>query len=152
MGLSLMNTLGSSSSVRIAHVACYWKFFLLHYTQVLCQYRLCRADHAYLTYLTDNGSLIVWTVVSLTTAKFKPLVFPMSGFALFYTANMFILVILYDFCLSKSKSHCDWRSVSQSWFRASSRAHDQIFITVWQLRSCFCGAPPLTRGLVCHLS
>jgi hypothetical protein len=26
-------------------------FFLLHYTQVLCQYRLYRADHAYLTYL-----------------------------------------------------------------------------------------------------
>jgi hypothetical protein len=23
----------------------------LHYTQVLCQYRLYRADHAYLTYL-----------------------------------------------------------------------------------------------------
>jgi hypothetical protein len=26
-------------------------FFLLHYKQVLCQYRLCKADHAYLTYL-----------------------------------------------------------------------------------------------------
>jgi hypothetical protein len=26
-------------------------FFLLHCTQVLCQNRLCRADHAYLTYL-----------------------------------------------------------------------------------------------------
>jgi hypothetical protein len=25
--------------------------FLLHYTQVLCQYRLCRADHACLTHL-----------------------------------------------------------------------------------------------------
>jgi hypothetical protein len=24
--------------------------FFLHYTQILCQYRLCRADHAYLTY------------------------------------------------------------------------------------------------------
>jgi hypothetical protein len=24
---------------------------LLHYAQVLCQYRLCRTDHAYLTYL-----------------------------------------------------------------------------------------------------
>jgi hypothetical protein len=38
-------------------------------------------------------------VVSLTTAKFKPLIFPMSGFALSYTMNMFILMILYDFCL-----------------------------------------------------
>jgi hypothetical protein len=36
-----------------------------------------------------------------------------------------------------SKSHCDWRSVSQAWCQARSGAHDQIFITVWQLRSCF---------------
>jgi hypothetical protein len=46
-----MTMLDLSLSVRIAHIACYWKFLLLHYTQVLCQYRLCRADHAYLTYL-----------------------------------------------------------------------------------------------------
>jgi hypothetical protein len=51
-----------------------------------------------------------------------------------------------------SKSHCDWRSVSQSWCRNSSGAHDQIFITIWQLRSCFCGAPSLTWGRVCLLS
>jgi hypothetical protein len=29
-----------------------WNFFLLHYTQVLCQFRLCKAEHTYLTYLT----------------------------------------------------------------------------------------------------
>jgi hypothetical protein len=51
MGLSLMNMLGFSSSVRIAHIARYWIFFLLHYIQVLCQYRFCKALHAYLTYL-----------------------------------------------------------------------------------------------------
>jgi hypothetical protein len=28
---------------------------------------------------------------------------------------------------SKSKSHCDWRSVSKSWCRAPSGTHDQIF-------------------------
>jgi hypothetical protein len=50
--------------------------------------------------------------------------------------------------MSKSKSHCDWRSVSKSWCRAPSGAHDQIFIAVWQLRSCFCGAPCLTRRRV----
>jgi hypothetical protein len=37
----------------------------------------------------------------------------------------------------KSTSHCDWRSVSQSfsqsWCRAPSGAHDHIFITIWQL-------------------
>jgi hypothetical protein len=45
-----MNMLGLSSSVRIAHIACYRKF-LLHYAQVLCQSKHCRADHAYLTHL-----------------------------------------------------------------------------------------------------
>jgi hypothetical protein len=33
----------------------------------------------------------------------------------------------------------------------SSRAYDQIFITVWQLRVCCCGAFSLTRGRVCRL-
>jgi hypothetical protein len=45
----------------------------------------------------------------------------------------------------------DGRSVSKSWCRAPFGAHDQIFITVWQLRSCFHGAPSLTRGRVCLL-
>jgi hypothetical protein len=39
------------SSARIAHIACYWKFFLLRYVQVLCEPRLWKADHAYLTSL-----------------------------------------------------------------------------------------------------
>jgi hypothetical protein len=52
-----------------------------------------------------------------------------------------------------SPSHIatDGQSVSKSWCQAPSEAHDQIFITVWQLRSCFCGAPSLTRGWACHL-
>jgi hypothetical protein len=37
---------------------------------------------------------------------------------------------------SESESNCDWRSVSLSWCRAPSGAHDQILITVWQLLSC----------------
>jgi hypothetical protein len=51
MRLSLMNMLGLSSNVRITHIACYWKFFSLHYIQVLCQYRLWKTDHTYLMYL-----------------------------------------------------------------------------------------------------
>jgi hypothetical protein len=43
------------------------------------------------------------------------------------------------------------QSVSKSWCWAPFGAHDQIFITVWQLRPCFCGAPSLTRGGVCLL-
>jgi hypothetical protein len=50
-----------------------------------------------------NGSLVIWTVVSLATAKFKALIFSMSGFALSHTTNMFILMILYDFCLSPAQ-------------------------------------------------
>jgi hypothetical protein len=53
--------------------------------------------------LCYNGSSVTWTVVSLTTAKFKPLIFSMAGFALAYTTNMFILTILYDFCLSPAQ-------------------------------------------------
>jgi hypothetical protein len=32
-----------------------------------------------------------------------------------------------------------------------SGAYDQIFFSLWQLRSCFCGASSLTRGPVCLL-
>jgi hypothetical protein len=46
-----MNMFGLSPSVGTAHIACYWKFFLSHYIEVLCQYRLCKVDHANLTYL-----------------------------------------------------------------------------------------------------
>jgi hypothetical protein len=52
---------------------------------------------------------------------------------------------------AQSQSHIttDVNSISKSWCLAPSGAHDQIFITLWQLLSCFCGAPSLTRGRVC---
>jgi hypothetical protein len=48
---------------------------------------------------------------------------------------------------SQSQSYIatDGQSVSKDW------AHDQIFIAVWQLQSCFLGALSLTRGWVCIL-
>jgi hypothetical protein len=46
-----------------------------------------------------NGSLVAWTVVCLTAAKFKPHIFPVLGFALSNVANILIFMILYDFCL-----------------------------------------------------
>jgi hypothetical protein len=54
---------------------------------------------------------------------------------------------------SQSQSHIatDGQSISKSWCRAPSAAHDQIFITFWHLRPCFSGAPSLTRGWVCLL-
>jgi hypothetical protein len=50
-------------------------------------------------------------------------------------------------CLSHIAIDC--QSVSKSWCRVPSGAHDQIFIIVWQLLSCLCGSPSLTRGRVC---
>jgi hypothetical protein len=54
---------------------------------------------------------------------------------------------------SPSQSHIatDGQSISKSWYRGPSGAHVQIFITLWRLPSCFCGAPSLTRGRVCLL-
>jgi hypothetical protein len=54
---------------------------------------------------------------------------------------------------SQSQSHIatDRQSVSKFWCRAPSGTHDLIFITLWQLRSCFSEAPSLTRGRVCPL-
>jgi hypothetical protein len=60
VGLSLTNMLGPLSNIHTAHIGCYWKFFLLHYVQVLCQSRLCKADHASLHSLCYNGSLVTW--------------------------------------------------------------------------------------------
>jgi hypothetical protein len=53
----------------------------------------------------------------------------------------------------QSQSHIatNGQSISKSWCRALSGAHDQIFITLWQLRFCFCGELSLTRGRVCLL-
>jgi hypothetical protein len=62
-----------------------------------------------------------------------------------------------DLCLftpytqSQSYIRTDGRSISKFWCRAPSGAHDQRFIVVRVLRSCFCGAPSLTRGRVCIL-
>jgi hypothetical protein len=50
--------------------------------------------------LCYNGGLVTWMVASLTTAKFKPLIFSMSG------VSLFILVILYDFCLFPAYFYC----------------------------------------------
>jgi hypothetical protein len=52
---------------------------------------------------------------------------------------------------SQSYIATDGQSVSKSWCWAPSGAYDQIFITVWQLRSCWCVALSLTRGRVCRL-
>jgi hypothetical protein len=47
--------------------------------------------------LRYNGSLVTWTIVSLTATKFKHSAFSVSGFALPYAANIVIVMIFYDF-------------------------------------------------------
>jgi hypothetical protein len=91
--------LGLSPSVYFAHIACYWKFFVLPYTQIVST-DFTEQTMPNLGTLWHNGSLVIWTVVSLTTAKFKRLIFSVSAFTLSYKVNIFILMILYDFCLS----------------------------------------------------
>jgi hypothetical protein len=54
MGLCLIDMLVLLSNVW-SHMTCYWKFLLLHYIQILCQSRFCKADHACLTYLTKHS-------------------------------------------------------------------------------------------------
>jgi ABC-type transport system involved in Fe-S cluster assembly fused permease/ATPase subunit len=45
-------------------------------------------------------------IVSLTTVEFKPILFSISGFALSYAVNIFILMILYDFYFSHAQFCC----------------------------------------------
>jgi hypothetical protein len=55
------------------------------------------------------------------------------------TANSYSSRCRLKTIISQSQSHIttDGQWVSKSWCRAPSGPHDQIFITVWQLRSCF---------------
>jgi hypothetical protein len=50
-----------------------------------------------------NGYLVAWTVVRLTAAKLKPLIFSVSGFTFSYIANHCIFMILCDLCLLPAK-------------------------------------------------
>jgi hypothetical protein len=62
-------------------------------------------------------------------------------------------VILSQIRVTESKSYImtDGQSASLYWNKAPIWAYGQIFITVRQLRVCWCGAFSLTGGRVCHL-
>jgi hypothetical protein len=58
--------------------------------QGLFQSRLGTADYALVTSsLNYNVSLVTWTVIHMTAAKFKPLIFSVLGFALSNVAKHF---------------------------------------------------------------
>jgi hypothetical protein len=96
MGLSLINMLGLSSSVRITHTQHVTENFSFCTTYKL-SVSTGSAKHvmSILHILCYNSSLVTWTVVSLITAKFKPIIFSVSGFALSCASNKFILMIIY---------------------------------------------------------
>jgi hypothetical protein len=82
--------------------------------------------------LCYNGSLFTWTIVSLTTAKFK---------SLYWLNSVRVRVMLRPMV---SRSVC-------LGIKQPSGAYDQIFITFRHLRVCWCGVLFLRRGRVCRL-
>jgi hypothetical protein len=75
MCLPLMNMLGLLSSVLITHIACYWKFFFCTIYKSSLSPCFAKQIMPILLILCYNGSLVTWRVVSLTSAKFKLLIF-----------------------------------------------------------------------------
>jgi hypothetical protein len=73
----------------------------------------------------------------------RDLTFKISFFVTSYDSQGYgggIRPRLHTALIQPSQSHIatDGQSVSKSWCRAPPGAHDQMFITLWQLRSCFC--------------
>jgi hypothetical protein len=100
--------------------------------------------------LCYNGSLVTWTVVSFTPAKFKPLIFSVSCFALSYTANMFILRILCEFMLvCQSQNYFTTGGlppISSSWRQAPWDSRPSVFCFNWTLAAIVLLQHPLWPG------
>jgi hypothetical protein len=154
----------------------------IQYIQGLFQSRLGTGDYAlHTSSLHYNYSLVTWTDIHMTAAKFKPLTFSVLGFALSSVANICIFMILDDFCLLcyvmvnvrnlESLMHIADRCGSWETDRfrvilrptvsrpvclvvwAPFEADDQIlnFFECNYFLSSSCRAPSLTRGRVCNL-
>jgi hypothetical protein len=87
-----------------------------------------------------------FTVLDLRLPFSSPPTTPRVTVKVFDTTSTQVCLAWFD-CQSQNQSHIvtDGQSVSQSvsksWLRASYGADDQIFITVWQLWSCFVERP-----------
>jgi hypothetical protein len=125
----------------------------MHYIQVLCKSRLCKADHDYFTYLTlqrqishVNGRELVRHQVEASST-----VYFWSRLLLCYEK-----VHSHDF-QSQSYNTTDGQSVSPSWYQVPIWDPRPIFpllslIIFRQLLVCRCKAPSLTRSRVCSFS
>jgi hypothetical protein len=98
--------------------------------------------------LTDFSTINYCLKLSHTLHLLSPIETSLVGLLL-KNCSRGLLVTNWLCCRSRSHIATDGQSVSKSWCRAPSGAHDQVYISIWQLRSCFCGAPSLTRGWVC---
>jgi hypothetical protein len=76
IGLSVMNTLGL---VKCTYLTCSVLLkilpFALYTSPQSVQALQSRSCLSHVSYLLYNGSLVTWTVISLTTANFKPIIF-----------------------------------------------------------------------------
>jgi hypothetical protein len=66
----------------------------IQYIQGLFQSKLGTADYALvISSLHYNDSLVTWTIIHMTAAKFNPLIFSVSGFALSNVSDILIFMI-----------------------------------------------------------
>jgi hypothetical protein len=135
-----MNMLDLSSSVRIAHITSYWQMFLLHYTQVLCHYRLCKADHAYwqlsrklyhryLYFLSTDSEILVLVAPARTARLFHYCVFfRCRGKTCPHSCSLATAVVL-----SPVYTAVTWRWVymSQYWFTLGLKVN-----VCWDVNAC----------------
>jgi hypothetical protein len=103
--------------------------------------------------LCHNSSLVTWTIISFTTCKFKPLIFLTS---LHYTSLHFTTLHYTTLHYTTLKVKVTLRLTVSLSVSLGVEPHlglmtRYLAITIWQLRSCFCGAPSLARGRVCLL-
>jgi hypothetical protein len=70
---------------------------------------------------------------------------------LFYNGSSVAWTVVSLAKLSQSYITNDGQSASLSWCQPPSGVQDNVFVTVRQLRVCWCGTPSLTSGRVCSL-
>jgi hypothetical protein len=125
--LPLRNMFGLPSNVHIGHVACYWKFLPFALSKSLVSTGFAKQIMPILLILCCNGSILIWTVVSLTTAKLKSLIF-------FYVRFRLIL-----YCKHVDSHDFVWLML----VACTILLYNRIHMEVWK--------PCTNRGPVCTL-
>jgi hypothetical protein len=103
---NLLSSNKSLVSMYNLHVTSNYMYVYTTYTRTVSSHAQYSRSCPIISRSCYNSSLVTWWVVCLTTAKIKPVIFSFSRFALSNVANIYCPE-------SKSRSHCDWRSVNQ---------------------------------------